>query len=116
MTQDAVSPRVRASLILPVYNHEERLAEVLNDIRSTLADGEYEIIVVYDVTKPEIIDSVKAEQEQLQKDYATRPVTGVNQQGFASAQRKGFEAPGGNSVTLSMPVGPVHVGAIQGSW
>ena len=98
MTQDAVSPRVRASLILPVYNHEERLAEVLDDIRSTLADGEYEIIVVYDVTNSEMIDSVKVEQEQLQKVYGIRPVTRVNQRGFGSALRCGFEVSHGEIV------------------
>jgi len=43
-----------------VYNHEERLTQVLDDIRATLTDGNYEIIVVYDVTKSEMIDAVTA--------------------------------------------------------
>ena len=98
MTQDAVSARVRASLILPVYNHEERLTEVLDDIRSTLKDGNYEVIVVYDVTKSEMIDAVKAEQERLQKEYGIRPVTRLNERGFGSALRYGFEASRGELV------------------
>ena len=98
MTQETASPHVRASLILPVYNHEERLTEVLDEIRSTMRDDDYEIIVVYDVTNPEMIDSVKAEQGKLKKEYGIRPVTRVNQRGFGGALRFGFEASRGQIV------------------
>ncbi len=90
--------RIPASLILPVYNHEERLTEVLDDIRSTMDGREYEIIVVFDVSSPDLLDSVQAEQEQLQKQYGARSVTRLNERGFGSALRAGFEASRGEII------------------
>jgi dolichol-phosphate mannosyltransferase len=112
MTQENGSQRIAASLILPVYNHEERLTEVLDDIRDTLSDRNYEIIVVYDVTKPEMLDSVKAEQKRLQKEYGVRPVTRLNQRGFGSALRYGFEASRGDVVIPIMADRSDDIGAI----
>jgi glycosyltransferase involved in cell wall biosynthesis len=112
MTQDAVSAHLGVSLILPVYNHEERLTEVLDDIRTTLGDRDHEIIVVYDVTNPEMVDSVKAEQEWLQKEYGIHPVTRVNQRGFGSALRYGFEASRGEVVIPIMADCSDDIGAI----
>lgn len=40
---------MKVSLILPVLNHEERLAEVLRDIRFSVTSLDPEVIVMYDV-------------------------------------------------------------------
>lgn len=86
------------SLILPVYNHEETLTQVLDDIRAVMGAREYETIVVYDVSGEDMLEPVKAEQERLKKDYRVRSVTRLNQRGFGSALRAGFEASRGEIV------------------
>lgn len=92
------SERTHVSLILPVFNREERLIEVLDKIRETLSGTSYEIIVVYDVTKPELRDAVQGEQEQLKNEYGVRSVTRLNQRGFGSALRDGFEVSRGDVI------------------
>lgn len=97
-------PAKTVSLILPVLNREERLPEVLEEIRSKLADlnSDVEIVVVYDVTQPELLDAVKREQRQLQKRFGIRAVTRVDQRGFGSALRAGFEASSGQVIVPIM--------------
>jgi len=97
------SPKT-VSLILPVLNREERLPEVLAEIRSKLANlnGEVEIVVVYDVTKPEMLAAVKREQQNLQERFGIRAVTRVDQRGFGSALRAGFEASSGQVIVPIM--------------
>ena len=89
---------MKASLILPVLNHEDRLEEVLGEIRSHLASLDPEVIVVYDVTRPELLDDVRAEQAALAERYGIRSVTRLNERGFGSALRAGFEASTGEAV------------------
>jgi dolichol-phosphate mannosyltransferase len=98
----AVSP-VTISLILPVLNHEPRLDEVLRDIQSVFADRQQpEVLVVYDVTKPEILDAVRAEQRDLEERYGIRCVTRINERGFGGALRAGFEASTGDVIVPVM--------------
>lgn len=93
---------MKVSLILPVLNREGRLEEVLGDVRSQLASFDPEVIVVYDVTRPELLDAVKAEQRGLEERYAVRTVTRLNERGFGSALRAGFRASTGEAVVPVM--------------
>ena len=93
---------MKVSLILPVLNHEDRLEEVLQDIRSVLASVDREVIVVYDVTRPELLHDVKAEQRALKESYGIRSVTRTNERGFGSALRAGFLASSGDVIVPVM--------------
>ncbi len=93
---------MKVSLILPVLNHEDRLEEVLQDIGANLAGLEPEIVVVYDVTRPELLDEVRAEQRALEERYGVRSVTRTDERGFGSALRAGFSASGGDVIVPVM--------------
>lgn len=86
------------SLILPVLNREDRLVDVLEQIRSTLPSLNPEVLVVYDVTRPELLDAVEAEQLHLEERYAVRSLTRLRQRGFGSALRAGFQASSGQVI------------------
>src|SRR5919108_1253608 len=83
------------SLVVPVLNNEPRLEEVLREINSVLGDRP-EVIVVYDVTRPEFMESIRAEQADLESRYGVRCVTRTDRRGFGSALRAGFEASTGD--------------------
>jgi glycosyltransferase involved in cell wall biosynthesis len=98
----AVSP-LTISLILPVLNHEPRLEQVLRDIQTVFSDRQQpEVLVVYDVTKPGILDAVRAEQHDLEERYGIRSVTRINERGFGGALRAGFEASTGDVIVPVM--------------
>lgn len=78
------------SLIVPVLNHEPRLEDVLRDIASLPADTSPDVLVVYDVTRPELMEAIEAEQRDLEERFGVRCLTRVNQRGFGSALRQGF--------------------------
>jgi len=88
---------VTVSLILPVLNREERLVDVLEQIQSTLADPGPEVVVVYDVT-PGLLGAVQSEQRELEERFAIRSVTRLNQRGFGSALREGFQNSSGQVI------------------
>lgn len=92
------SGRPTISLIMPVLNSEKRLPEVLDQIRAALSDIRVEVIVVYDVTKPALLDSVEAEQRQLERRFGIRAITRLEKRGFGSALRAGFEAASGDVI------------------
>ena len=93
---------MKLSLILPVLNHEDRLMDVLRDISSKLASLDPEVIVVYDVTRPELMDDVKAEQRALEESYGIRSITRTNERGFGSALRAGSKASNGDVIVPVM--------------
>jgi len=93
----AAPPPLSISLILPILNHEPRLEEVLRHIESVLGDRP-EVIVVYDVTQPELLEPVKAEQADLEARYGLRCLTRTDRRGFGSALRAGFEASRGDVI------------------
>ena len=92
------TPTISVSLILPVLNHEPRLEEVLHDIKSVFSDRHPEVLVVYDVTKPELLDAVRSEQRDLEERFGVRCVTRIDQRGFGGALRAGFEASTGDVI------------------
>ncbi|TMB66519.1 MAG: hypothetical protein E6J43_10380 [Chloroflexi bacterium] len=73
------------SLIIPVLNKEPRLEEVLVQIQSLLADYQPELVLVYDITRPELLDAVIEEQRELEERYGARCVTRTDRRGFGSA-------------------------------
>jgi dolichol-phosphate mannosyltransferase len=97
----AVSP-LTVSLILPVLNHEPRLEEVLGDIKSVFGTQQPEVLLVYDVTRPELLDAVRAEQRNLEERFGVRCVTRIEQRGFGGALRAGFEASTGDVIVPVM--------------
>lgn len=103
---------MKVSLILPVLNHEDRLEEVLRDIRSNLASLDPEVIVVYDVTRPELLDDVRAEQRALEQRYGARSVTRTDERGFGSALRAGFLAATGQVIIPVMADSSDDIAAI----
>jgi dolichol-phosphate mannosyltransferase len=91
------APPLTLSLIVPVLNHEPRLEDVLRQIQSVLRERP-EIIIVYDVSRPELLDEVKAEQEDLSARYGVRCLIRSGRRGFGSAIRAGFEASQGDVI------------------
>jgi len=91
------APPLTVSLIVPVLNHEPRLEEVLRQIQSVLGDLP-EVVLVYDVTRPELLEAVKAEQADLEARYGVRYLTRTDRRGFGSALRAGFEASHGDVI------------------
>ncbi len=87
---------MKVTLVLPVLNTEERLVEVLGEIERELASVDYETVIVYDVTKPELLPDIQAEQAELQRRFAVIPHTRVNQRGFGSALLTGMSAGSGD--------------------
>jgi dolichol-phosphate mannosyltransferase len=91
------APPLTLSLILPVLNQEPRLEDVLRQIQSVLGDRP-EVVLVYDVTRLELLDAVKAEQTDLEERYKVLCVTRTDRRGFGSALRAGFEASSGDVI------------------
>lgn len=89
---------ITVSLIVPVLNLEPRLEDVLREIGSLPSGFQPEVLVVYDVTRHDLLESVKEEQRSLEKKYGVCCVTRVNQRGFGSALRAGFEASRGEVI------------------
>jgi len=95
---ESAAQALTVSLILPVLNHEPRLEDVLREIRSLSGEYQPEVLVVHDVTRPELLESLKSEQRGLEEKYGVRYVTRINQRGFGSALRAGFEASRGDVI------------------
>lgn len=90
--------RPSLSLIIPVLNVEPRLEEVLQQISSTIDEPRPEIIVVCDVTGPELLPAVREEQARLERSYGIHTITRTAERGFGSALRAGFMASSGDVV------------------
>jgi len=106
------APRPTVSLIVPVLNHEPRLTDVLDEIRSLPGELEREVLIVYDVTQPELFDGIRTEQRELEEKYGARCVTRTNERGFGSALRAGFEASRGDVIIPIMGDCSDDIGAI----
>jgi dolichol-phosphate mannosyltransferase len=96
------TPPVSVSLILPVLNHEPRLEDVLHEIMLVMSDHQPEVVLVYDVTRPQLLHAVKKEQTDLEERYGVRCVTRTDRRGFGSALRAGFEASRGDVIVPIM--------------
>ncbi|HEV8573225.1 MAG TPA: glycosyltransferase family 2 protein [Dehalococcoidia bacterium] len=106
------APRLTVSLIVPVLNHEPRLTDVLDEIRALPGELEREVLIVYDVTRPELLDEIRSEQSGLEERYGARCVTRTAERGFGSALRAGFEASRGDVMIPIMGDCSDDIGAI----
>jgi len=75
------------SLLIPVLNYEETLAETVRGLRDALDGHEVEILVVYDVTKPEFEDKVEEQRRDLADRFGVRSLVRRDERGFGSALR-----------------------------
>lgn len=95
---DSAANPLTVSLIVPVLNQEPRLEDVLREIAALPAAINPEVLVVYDVTRPELMDAVRAEQRRIEQKYGARCLTRTSERGFGSAIRAGFEASHGDVI------------------
>lgn len=86
------------SLIVPVLNREPRLTDVLDRIASLPADFHRELLIVYDVTRPELLPQVQDEQRELKERYGVVCLTRTDERGFGSALRAGFDKSSGDII------------------
>lgn len=90
----------RISIIIPVLNHEADLEESIRRIRKAV--GKPEILLVWDITKPELRKTLLKESRRLGSKYGTRTLFRMDQRGFGSALRMGFRNAGGDLVVIMM--------------
>ena len=75
------------SLLIPVLNHEETLAETVRGLRDALEAYEIEILVVFDVTHAEFEADVEDQRQYLADHFGVRSLVRRNERGFGSALR-----------------------------
>ena len=88
------------SVIIPVYNYEVCVENTVKSIGEKAKVDE--ILLMWDVTKPELKEKVKGFSEKLKKKYKATTHFRFNQKGFGSAIRMGFEKAKGDLVVVMM--------------
>ncbi len=88
------------SVIIPVYNYEVGVEDTVESIRQKAKVDE--ILLMWDVTKPELKNKILGFSEKLKKKYKAKTYFRFNQKGFGSAIRLGFEKAKGDSVVVMM--------------
>lgn len=78
---------MKLSLLIPVLNYEEALGETIERLRETLGDGDVEILVVFDVTKPELREQVERLGIELAERFDVRSLVRLDERGFGSGLR-----------------------------
>lgn len=91
---------MKLSIIIPVLNYEEVLEENIKRVRKVAKDAE--ILLVYDITKPEFKERAFAEARKLKKKYGVKTLFRLNEKGFGSALRLGFKHVNGDLVLIMM--------------
>lgn len=86
--------------LIPVYNYEDGAEGTVKSIREK-SDVD-EVLLVWDVTKPEFKEKVISLSEKLEKKYKAKTFFRFNQKGFGSALRFGFEKAKGDLVVVMM--------------
>jgi dolichol-phosphate mannosyltransferase len=90
----------RISIIIPVLNLEEVLEENIVRIKKYVKNPD--ILLLWDVTKPELEKKILSESKRLAKKYHARTVFRFNQKGFGSALRLGFKHVKGDLIVITM--------------
>ena len=75
------------SLLIPVLNYEETLAQTVRGLRDALQAHDVEIWIVFDITKPEVKDRVEEQRVVLTDLFGVRSVVRHDGRGFGSALR-----------------------------
>lgn len=87
------------SVLIPVLNYEKNLENTVRGIKSSMRSAE--IIIICDVTKPEIKKIVLMQEKRL-KRMGARTVLRFKERGFGSALRLGFSKARGNYIAVMM--------------
>jgi glycosyltransferase involved in cell wall biosynthesis len=91
---------MRLSIIIPVLNYEEVLEENIKRVKRVAKGAE--ILLVYDITKPEFKEKAFAEARNLKRKYQVKTLFRLDQRGFGSALRLGFKHVNGDLVLIMM--------------
>lgn len=89
------------SALIPVLNWEETLEETVRRLREELRGRDVEVLIVFDVTRPELREEIERGAERLAGQYGTRALMRLDERGFGSALRFGARNATGRAV---MPV------------
>lgn len=73
------------SFLVPVLNIEETLDATLQRLRDAFPPAEAEILVVIDVTRPELLPEVERRRRELAERFGARSLVRVEERGFGSA-------------------------------
>lgn len=88
------------SILIPVLNYEESLEKTIKKIVNFVK--KYEIIILYDITKPEIKKEAFRIAKRLKEKYNAKVIFRFNEKGFGSALRIGFEKAKGDVILVTM--------------
>jgi glycosyltransferase involved in cell wall biosynthesis len=90
-TVSTVSSRPKVSIIIPVYNQEKQITDLLTRIRGILKPifTDYELIVVNDGSKDNTLDALRKEQEELKLKLKLRVISYNENRGKGYAVKQG---------------------------
>lgn len=91
---------MKLSILIPVLNYEENLERTIKKIRQVVKSSE--IIILYDVTKPEMKKGAIEISKRMKEKYKAKTIFRFNERGFGSALRKGFEKASGDFILVMM--------------
>ena len=77
------------SVLIPVLNWEDTLEETVRRLRKHVVGHDVEVLLIFDVTKPELRSEIERDVAGLTERYGTRALFRTNQRGFGSALRHG---------------------------
>lgn len=93
---------MRFSFIVPVLDYEEGLEETIQSIRALPVGQESEVVVVFDVTRREILSAVEAQQAHLAQAWGATSIIREGRKGFGTALKDGARSSSGEAVVPVM--------------
>ncbi len=81
------------SVVIPAYNEEKGIAEVLEKLKSVLIDRDFEVIVVNDAS----LDKT----EEIAKDYQAKVINNPVNMGYGFSLKRGIEAAQNECVVIT---------------
>jgi glycosyltransferase involved in cell wall biosynthesis len=89
---------MKLSLLIPVLNDEPTLPEIVTRIRALPNGDAHEVLIIFDVTKPEAEARVNQVRDELAARFGAKSLVRTGQRGFGSALRAGAAAATGDAV------------------
>lgn len=93
---------MRLSILIPAFNVEDGLEATVAGIEKEVAGISHEILIVHDITKTEKRKEIEERAAKLKKKYGAKTLFRINQRGFGSALRLGFQKVQGDVVIVMM--------------
>jgi glycosyltransferase involved in cell wall biosynthesis len=93
---------MKISFLIPVLNYEPTLAETVQRLRDVCTSEEAEILIVFDVTRPECLGQVEPQRADLTTKFDARSFVRLNERGFGSALRYAADQARGDVVVPIM--------------